>query len=101
VDGSAKQLSSTGMIVGVFAGAPYTAETVPVDPGSTLYIFSDGCYEVLMPSGEQMECPPFLKMLEECALSMQSLDSVVRDVQEIQQKPEFDDDFSLVEFRFF
>lgn len=101
VDGDAKQLSSTGMIVGVFAGAPYTAETVPVEPGSTLYVFSDGCYEVLMPDGEQMECPPFLKMLEDCAQSMQSLDSVVREVQEIQQKPEFDDDFSLVEFRFF
>lgn len=101
VDGDAKQLSSTGMIVGVFAGAPYTAETVPVESGSTLYVFSDGCYEVLMPDGEQMECPPFLKLLEGCAQSMQSLDSVVRDVQEIQRKPEFDDDFSLVEFRFF
>ena len=99
--GEAQQLSSTGMIVGVFEAAPYTQEAIAVEPGSMLYIFSDGCYEVPMADGDTMESAPFLTMLERCALSMQSLDSVVRQVQEIQGKPEFDDDFSLLEFRFF
>lgn len=89
------------MIVGVFAAAPYTQEIIAVEPGSMLYIFSGGCYEMPLIGGDTMEAAPFLTMLESCAQAMQSLDSVVRQMQDIQGKPEFDYDFSLLEFRFF
>jgi sigma-B regulation protein RsbU (phosphoserine phosphatase) len=101
VEGEAKQMSSTGLIVGVFSSAEFEAVTLVVEPDSVLYLFSDGCYEVPLPDGDTMEAPPFLRMLESCALNMGSLDSVVREIQNVQGKLEFDDDFSLVEFRFF
>ncbi len=100
-EGEALLLDSTGMIVGVFEGATYAAPVVQVQPGSILYIYSDGCYEVMQPNGEQMDAEPFHAMLQTCALSMQSLDSVVRAVQDVQRHPDFEDDFSLLEFRFF
>ncbi len=100
-EGAAEQLGPTGMIVGVFGGAPYTCRSLQVEPGSILYVFSDGCYEVLASDGQQMLPEEFMRMLENCALTMQSLDSVVEQVQTVQQRQEFEDDFSLLEFRFF
>jgi phosphoserine phosphatase RsbU/P len=100
-EGEARQLSHTGMIAGVADETPYTAATIPVDPGAILYVFSDGCYEVVDAAGNQLRLDDFLRMLVTCANSMQSLDSVVREVQAVQRKAEFDDDFSLLEFRFF
>jgi len=87
--------------VGVFNGAPYACRSQPIEPGSILYIFSDGCYEVIGADGEQMLPEQFMGILEDCAVSMRSLDSVVEQVQAVQRRPEFDDDFSLLEFRFF
>jgi len=100
-EGPSQQLAPTGMIVGVFNGAPYACRSQLIEPGSILYIFSDGCYEVIGADGEQMLPEQFMGILEDCAVSMRSLDSVVEQVQAVQRRPEFDDDFSLLEFRFF
>lgn len=100
-EGGGRSLATVGMIVGVFRDAPYTCQSMQVEPGSILYIFSDGCYEVFATDGNQMLAEQFTAILEHCAVSMQSLDTVVKKVQTLQGRPDFDDDFSLLEFRFF
>ena len=44
-DGSQRQLSTGGIMLGVVDGFPFNEETVPFPPGSTLVVFSDGVTE--------------------------------------------------------
>lgn len=95
-DGSATQLGSSGMMIGAFPFATYKDCTTPIAPGSKLFVFSDGCYEVFNPAGEMMTVADFCVVLAESATSLDALDRIVGAAQAWQQRAEFEDDFSLV-----
>jgi serine phosphatase RsbU (regulator of sigma subunit) len=48
-----KELTAGGMVLGLFAGAPYEAETVQLQPGDHLVLFTDGVTEALNTAGEE------------------------------------------------
>ena len=52
-DGSMKELTTGGMVLGLFAGAPYEAETVRLQPDDHLVLFTDGVVEALNSAGEE------------------------------------------------
>lgn len=45
-DGNIQSLGVPGLMIGVVPDNPYQAQSTVVDPGSRLYLFSDGLYEV-------------------------------------------------------
>jgi phosphoserine phosphatase RsbU/P len=45
-------LDAHGMAIGFFPEAKYDSSAVQVPPGSRLYVFSDGCYEIQRSDGE-------------------------------------------------
>jgi sigma-B regulation protein RsbU (phosphoserine phosphatase) len=97
-DGTATQLSSTGMMIGAFHFATYTDRTTTLAPGSKLYVFSDGCYEVSNDAGVMMTVADFSAILATAAPHEDSLDRIIQAAQDYQHRPDFEDDFSLVEF---
>lgn len=52
-DGSMKELTTGGMVLGLFAGAPYEAETIKLQPDDHLVLFTDGVIEALNTAEEE------------------------------------------------
>lgn len=50
-DGSRRELTEGGMVLGMFEGVPYVDAAVTLQPGDTLLIFSDGVTETFDPDG--------------------------------------------------
>ena len=99
-EGNAIQIGSPGMIIGAFPLAEYLDGTIELASGSKLFVYSDGCYEVWNGAkDEMMTVNDFSKVLAACADHEDALDRAVSSVQEWQQRPDFEDDFSLVLLR--
>jgi len=98
-DGSATNLNSTGMMIGAFEFAMHRDVRTPLTPGSKLYMFSDGCYEVSNADDTMMTIADFSSVLAGAAAHTDALDRIVGATQAWQHRAEFEDDFSLVEFQ--
>jgi phosphoserine phosphatase RsbU/P len=98
-NGDVNRLGCPGMIIGAFSGCRYTDSSVTLDPGSTLFVYSDGCYEVTNAEDSMMSLAQFGDILVASASHPAQLDTAVSAVQSWQQRPEFEDDFSLVMLR--
>jgi serine phosphatase RsbU (regulator of sigma subunit) len=83
-DGSMQELTTGGMVLGLFAGAQYEADTVKLRPDDHLVLFTDGVIEALNTAGEefgmerlvallranaQATTPEILSRLQEAVLS--------------------------------
>ena len=95
-DGTVNRLGCPGMMIGAFPFAQYTDSTVTLDAGSKLFVYSDGCYEVTNPAESMMTIAEFGDILAGSGQHPDQLDNVVNAVQQWQQRPDFEDDFSLV-----
>ena len=100
-DGTISNLTAKGTVVGAFPNPTYETASTEVTPGSRLYLFSDGTYEIDRPDSTMMTHQEFSEILKAPVTTETSkLETVVMEVRQQQQKEAFADDFSLVEFRF-
>jgi sigma-B regulation protein RsbU (phosphoserine phosphatase) len=97
--GSIRRLDLPGMMIGAFPFVKYADATMTLDAGSKLFVFSDGCYEVSNADGEMMTIDEFCVILAGAGSAHGGLDRIVSEVQQWQQRPEFEDDFSLIRFQ--
>lgn len=97
--GAVAHLSAKGPIVGAFPRARYETASAEVSPGSRLYLFSDGTYEIDRPGAAMMTPEEFSAILAKPAEGSK-LEAVLAEIRRQQQSDEFADDFSLLEFRF-
>jgi phosphoserine phosphatase RsbU/P len=95
--GNIRRLDLPGVIIGAFPTARYSDASTTLDPGSRLFVYSDGCYEVFHPTNGMMALEHFCGILASSG-SDKGLDQIVSDVQKWQGRPEFEDDFSLLQF---
>lgn len=98
-DGKITTLDSTGMIIGAVPSSTFPDATTQLVPGSKLFVFSDGCYEVFNPDNVMMTFEDFFNILAAAAPHNDTIDRTVAAAQEWQQRPDFDDDFSLLQFQ--
>lgn len=96
-----KRLQTRGLPVGMFPNAPYLDECCEVIEPSTLYIFSDGIYEINQADGAIWGLDPFVELLADCRnRSVSNLDNVLHALKSVNPKDYFDDDVSLLEINF-
>lgn len=96
-----QRLKTHGLPVAMFPDADYIDECCEVEPASTLYIFSDGIYEINQADGTIWGLDPFVKLLVDCRQNNTcTLDQVLQSLQVINPKDYFDDDLSLLEIHF-
>ncbi len=98
-NGEVKRLDCPGMIIGAFSFASYSENKITLDPGSRLFVFSDGCYEVTDSAERMMTVDEFGEILGRCGPHPGALDHVLSAVRDWQNRPDFEDDFSLMELR--
>ena len=100
-DGTVSYLSAKGAVVGAFPKPTYETAKTMVAPGSRLYLFSDGVYEIDRPDDTMMTHDEFSMILKDPVESGHSkLEAIVAEVRRQQGKNDFVDDFSLTEFTF-
>lgn len=94
------QLSTRGLMIGAIPGVPYDAATCEIEPGSRLFIFSDGVYEIQRPTGAMGTLPELIQQLS--AARDADLDQIISAVRSMQRPgcTAFPDDFSLVALAF-
>jgi sigma-B regulation protein RsbU (phosphoserine phosphatase) len=97
----AQRLQTRGLPIGMFPEVDYLDECCEVAELSTLYIFSDGIYEINQADGTLWGLDPFVQLLADCkSNSACNLDNVLHSIKAVNPKDYFDDDLSLLEINF-
>jgi len=96
-------LKGRGVPIGCFAGVEYQDFTVTITEGAQLYVFSDGLFEVELKAGKDMlTFDEFVDIIVGWRQTSPDgeLVNVLEAIQDIQGRPNFDDDCSLLELSF-
>ncbi len=96
------QLRTPNFLVGGLRNIKFVTATRTIKPGSRLYVFSDGVYEIRRPEGEMMTLTELADFLaaqpEESATVLKDVWEMVR--REHSSDAALEDDFSIMEVRF-
>jgi sigma-B regulation protein RsbU (phosphoserine phosphatase) len=94
-------LDSDGPLIGAVEGLEFAASEVEVPPGSRLFVYSDGAFEIGLPDGGMWAFDQFLASLSAPPSGAESpMDRLVSHVRDISGQEDFNDDFSMVQLRF-
>ncbi len=97
-----KHLKTSSMPIGMLPDTRFVNQRCDITPSSTLYIFSDGVYEVLLPDDTVWGLEAFVKLLTEDQelIDKQGLDYIVKMITAINPRDSLEDDFSLLRVKF-
>jgi len=96
-----KQLQTSGVPVGMFPDAKYVNGFCDIEELSTLYVFSDGVYEIRRGNGTMWDIDAFVAMLKNFEDNRSChLDQVLNHLLTLNQKDTFDDDLSILQISF-
>ena len=105
-----QQLENENIPVGMLADFEFEQSVYDINPGSSLYIFSDGVYEIPISSNEVWGLNSFANTLKDYYYNSKldpnnknsdlQLNQVLQTIQEINLQETFADDFSLIELNF-
>ncbi len=96
-----QQLRTPGLPVGMFPHVNYVDGLCNITEGSTLYIFSDGAYEIAKSDGNLWTLDGFIEMLVNLSDPINGeLDSVINYLTTLNAKDAFDDDLSIIHIKF-
>lgn len=91
-------LKTRGMPIGMFPDVKYTHQRCKIEEQSTLYIFSDGIYEITNPEGTLWTFDQFVNLLVgQHQRGVANLDAIVDKVRHLQGCADFEDDCSLLQ----
>lgn len=91
----ARELATPNPMIGVAPGVSFSSGSQQVGPSDTMFLFSDGVYEITRTDGRLIGFDEFVATLDAPAL-----DASVRFARDARGKDALDDDFSLVRVRF-
>jgi sigma-B regulation protein RsbU (phosphoserine phosphatase) len=94
-----KQLRTRGAAIGMLPDAKFISETCAVGESSTLYIFSDGVYEIKQADGTFWNLNAFINLLTNSykVTTLSNLDTILHQILNLSGKNTFEDDCSLLQ----
>jgi len=97
-DATGQRLKTPNLPIGMVPGAPFKSDEIELEPGSRLYLYSDGAFEVVTREGEEWSLDEFLALVAASRIDALDADTTrIEDgVRETMRAEAFDDDFSLV-----
>ncbi|MCB1136038.1 MAG: serine/threonine-protein phosphatase, partial [Chlamydiia bacterium] len=93
-------LRTPGLVVGGMPDMDYQNGECTVDSGAKLYVFSDGVFELTNRDGSIANFNDFVRELSVIVSSGGTVEAVIGRARDLQGRPDFDDDYSMLEFRF-
>lgn len=94
--GKPTPLGQPHLMLGAMNDTTYTTETLTLPPGSRLYLYSDGAYEITSDRNSFMGLEGLMRVFS----SRPPLEAVLRTLREFQGLDQFTDDLSLVQMDF-
>ena len=98
--GNVQMLRTPNTIIGAFPRMVFSSSSVRLEPGSRLYVFSDGVYEVEGADGNMWDLDGLSEVLARPAAPGEELDGLHAFVCEIRGSQVLEDDFSIVRLEF-
>lgn len=97
-----QQLKTSGLPIGMLPDTRYVSQRCDIAEGSTLYIFSDGAYELIQPNGDFWGLDAFVQFLvsDRNEIAADGLDHVLRQIKNITERDILEDDLSILRIRF-
>jgi sigma-B regulation protein RsbU (phosphoserine phosphatase) len=96
-----QMLRTPGMPVGMFPESQYIDASCNVKQFSSLYIFSDGAYEITKPDGTLWNLDAFVQILTSVHHTADyQLDHVLNYLTALNSKEAFEDDLSILQIKF-
>jgi sigma-B regulation protein RsbU (phosphoserine phosphatase) len=96
-----EKLFTKSLPIGMFAEAKYQQNSCSIEPGSSLYVFSDGVFEIRQTDGKVWGIDAFIDAIADCSRQRKSsLETLFERIQAVNTKSTFDDDFSLLKINF-
>jgi serine phosphatase RsbU (regulator of sigma subunit) len=96
-----QHIGMSALMIGMLPDQTYESQRTTLPPGSTLFLFSDGVYEIVTKSEERWELENFLPLLMEPTVPGTSEpDRVYQSVKQAAKSGPLEDDFSLVALKF-
>ena len=97
----AQPVGMPALMIGLLPDQTYDVQETIVPPGSTLYLFSDGAYEIVTKDDTRWELENFLPLLVAPAVSgIAEPDRVYQAVKQVAAPGPFEDDFSIMALAF-
>jgi sigma-B regulation protein RsbU (phosphoserine phosphatase) len=94
------ELSDRGTIIGAFPDVTFEEQTLDLPPGSRLYVFSDGIYEITRPDGTMMKYADFMEILSRSQRGIGSpIVETIKAIRGLRGGDQFEDDVSIIEVR--
>ncbi|MEO1401613.1 MAG: SpoIIE family protein phosphatase [Cyanobacteria bacterium J06635_1] len=100
--GDIQCLGQAGQLpVGVFADSAYASDQHTIQPGSILYSFSDGLYEIQQAEGELWTYEGLSQVLSQLHRSGSvTLNTIFETIHDLNARETFEDDCSIIQARF-
>ncbi|MGB6301259.1 MAG: SpoIIE family protein phosphatase [Rivularia sp. (in: cyanobacteria)] len=100
-DSELQLLKTPGMPIGMFPEVKYTNGFYKIEKNSTLYIFSDGAYEINLSDGQLMGLENFIQRVKRLYhVSSSPLENILNCLVDLNSKNTFDDDLSILQIGF-
>lgn len=94
-------LQTRNLVIGAMPGVQFREARTTVEPGSRLYVFSDGVFEVATRDGGQWGLPDLMPVLgAQPEHGLSESDRILREVRKVARDGPFDDDFSALTVTF-
>jgi len=93
-------LGMRNFMIGAVDDAEYESAATSVGPGSRLYVFSDGAFEIRNRDKEMLNMPGLTKHLQEAQPQEDRLQTVLESTRRWQESDDFGDDYSMLEISF-
>ena len=97
-----RMLDSEGPLIGAVEGLEFEAGEIEVPPGSKLFVYSDGAFEIVRLDGSMWPFSEFVAMLARAGAAPDesppagSMDALLGHIQRISGRADFLDDFSMI-----
>ena len=90
-------LDVSNVLIGMISGYAYKASSAEVPPGSTLYLFSDGVFEIEPANGGEWDLDRFVSLVaEKPEPEKKESQRILEAVKARTGRQAFEDDFTLV-----
>ncbi|BAY32423.1 response regulator receiver modulated serine phosphatase [Nostoc carneum NIES-2107] len=100
-DISVKQLSSLDLPIGFVPDVEFEDATVEISAHNSLYIFSDGAYEIHQPDGQLWGINAFIELLIKCSNDKSNqLQELLAQILSLNAQENLEDDLSLLKVSF-
>jgi sigma-B regulation protein RsbU (phosphoserine phosphatase) len=97
----AEHLGGANQIIGIMPDVDFKSDVRTMPPGSRMYLYSDGAFEVRRPGGKMIGLEGLGDVLAEAQGDRRSrVERALHAIQRVQGSDEFVDDFSLLEVEF-